>query len=221
MLTESRSFGNKKGAENMKTKECETIEIEKSVLEFYRRALLGEKYQAKDRSTIFDSVYNRCWRIVARNLSGEEKKNIEKIKTELRRELQKQFKGKKIDKKILKRKDLGLRLGMLQKIFNMFNKYLYTFQDVIEIKNKNFDFSICDCPIDQTILKKLKEKKPMLEKDGFAINSSNKIVDRENPKGYCWTELTDIAVYENIQKFIGKIKGENKTRLEFDFNNWD
>lgn len=122
----------------MKTKECKTIEIEKIVLEFYRRALLGKTYNAKDRSTIFDSIYNRCWRIVARKLSGEEKKNIEKIKTELRTKLQKQFEDNKIDKKILEQKDLGLRLGMLQKIFNMFNKYLYTFQDVIEIKKQKF-----------------------------------------------------------------------------------
>lgn len=52
------------------------------------------------------------------------------------------------------------RFGLSQKLVNMTFKYLYIFNEYIgkEIKGKKIIIEACDCPLDSTILNKLKEK---------------------------------------------------------------
>jgi hypothetical protein len=66
------------------------------------------------------------------------------------------------------------RLGLSQKIINMTYKYLYCINEFI--KELNIDYSLCDCPIDSIVLKRLN------------INS-------------CWTKL-EMKEYSKIQEEI-------------------
>lgn len=78
---------------------------------------------------------------------------------------------------------LVTRYGLAQKFVNMTFKYFYVFKDYIK---KEIDFSVCDCPLDSVILKKIPEL-----------------------KNYTWSKLTKDE-YEYCQQIItGCMQEEN------------
>ena len=99
--------------------------------------------------------------------------------------------------------------GHAQKLVNMFFKHLYTFKDYNN-QIANFDFSICDCPVDNTTLKRIKA---VINKCGIT-GSGNYY----KYNGNSWSNL-DWGSYIKIQNMIDTVKG-NKTRLEYEFD-WE
>jgi hypothetical protein len=94
-------------------------------------------------------------------------------------------------------------IAEIQKLVNMALKYLYVIQEYGY--NEKLGYTIvlskCDCPLDSTILDEL---------------------HRRTKKTYpTWTQLKSLKDYDEIQTDIETIsKKENKTKLEFDFENW-
>ena len=78
--------------------------------------------------------------------------------------------------------------GLAQKVINMSYKHFFTFNEYM--KNKNIDYSKCECPLDKNVLE------PKENPDIY--NPIN------NPEHYKWTYITETQ-YDDIQKQITQI----------------
>ena len=106
-------------------------------------------------------------------------------------------------------------IGKIQKIVNMYYKYLYTFCFSAPEQNINphfsyteNDFSKCDCPIDNYILNAMKKKEMLTP------NERNSIV---------WSSMDKTTYFDlqgKIRDYIHNNKNKYKIPLDFDFENF-
>lgn len=106
-------------------------------------------------------------------------------------------------------------IGRIQKIVNMYYKYLYTFCFSATQQNihphfsfKETDFEKCDCPIDNYILDAMLNKCILSKKERNSITWS--LMDKE----------TYLNLQNKINNFIKKYPSKYKIALDFDFENF-
>lgn len=92
------------------------------------------------------------------------------------------------------------RIGISQKVLNLYLKYLWCLGEIKKPPH---------CPIDREVLDKLKDECKLI-KDESKKESANKIFD------ISWTELNDICEYCKIIKEAKKIVGEDLSDWELE-----
>lgn len=108
-----------------------------------------------------------------------------------------------------------LEIGKIQKIVNMYYKYLYTFCFSAIQQNihphfpfKETDFEKCDCPIDNYILDAMLNKCILSKKERNSITWS------------LMNEETYLDLQNKISTFIKENPAKYKIALDFDFENF-
>lgn len=215
--------------------------MEKKVIEFYRRCIFGSNYKSnanknKRSNNICSCCFNNAWRDMARTFAYKNKKGSKDFTAEqnarkiLKQEMlnflinqvkKKKFSAKSFIKAFYNRE--GLTVGQLQKVCNMFFKYLYTFLDE-ECLNLTIDlFSSCDCPIDKIIINKLIKKKSEHDKlfnkfKLLKLDFCKKDYIIFDGKEYAWSKIDNIEVYQLLQQLIASL---STSKLDFDFTEWE
>ena len=211
--------------------------VEEKVLHFYRRIVFGSAYHKDNytRNDIYGWCFDNAWNDMARHvytkidgcelkedikkyMIGNELHNIQdkekpKSTTEIIIGIQKELKDKigKYNRKIGENKS-GFTIGKMQKIINMFFKYLYLFKEDLEL-DKDY-FKECDCPVDNKILN---------NSDFKDVGKKDPNVLKEKLSKIKWSKLTDIELYKQIQEVLRQLVTEQKLEslLDFDFENWE
>ncbi|MDD6276037.1 MAG: hypothetical protein PUB20_04355 [Clostridia bacterium] len=93
--------------------------------------------------------------------------------------------------------------GLAQKLINITYKYLYVFSDMIFTDRPVPDFSVCDCPLDSIIIKKLSIK------DCFW----SKITEQQYLE--CQAKITELLKENSPDSELSKLGN-----LAYDFINW-
>lgn len=215
----------------------DTVEVEKKILEFYRRIVFGRNYIKDDRYKYMNNIEKWCfdgaWKDMSQHVLKWNSKNLTTL--EKQQERDEVFQQWSQDKWLICSKNDKIRslitnlhvivsnrintqkteiaeftYGQAQKVVNMFFKYLYTFKDC-NTQIANFDFSICDCPVDNITLKRIK--------NDFNCNdiSENKSGERYvyKYKKTVWSKLNK-EQYEEIQKIISD-NVSNRFEYEYDW----
>lgn len=132
---------------------------------------------------------------------------------ELNRVLDNGEKSKDIIKKLHKNVFHNcFEIGKVQKIVNMYYKYLFTFCldsstaniNSVFSKYDSTNFAGCDCPIDNYILN-------AMEKNG--------LIDKQQRKACVWSQM-DEPTYNDYQNKIRNHIKSNEIPLDFDFKNF-
>ena len=192
--------------------------MESKVLTFYRRVIFGKNYKiknSKDLKMISFCCFSNAWKDMARTYKNKNEEERKKLKNNIFEDLFNQVKSKQFDPRnvILKyRNENEIKLGQVQKVVNMFYKYLYTFVDT-QLIDKNL-FINCDCPIDSIVLKKIYFKQKIYK--DLKLESAGKF--KYKNKVYVWSKITDYEAYTQLQELISILS--NGTKLDFDFDEW-
>jgi len=184
------------------------VEVEKKVLEFYRRTLFGSNYKTEsntDEKHIIDWCFDNAWFDMARTiravkdskLYGKTKaikaaraNEISKLKGKIKACLSQKYKCGNINNIIsacLAKNDrnvsfLEFHYGQSQKVVNMFFKYLYLFKREMNLTEEFF--GKCHCPVDSITLIRLKDDLEKIENE-----KSNQIKIYRSKKT---NEITDV-----------------------------